>query len=124
MSQLVEDGWDSLKIITSEELVDAIVQVLKINNSLPGIEKYSNEEIWEAVEKKHSESESKTVEFSDLKSPEWDVLTKPNPPTDFPHFLSERTTVPSRYAGVLEEVLLMKTQGGECSDRFHSSGSS
>lgn len=108
LSQLVEDGWDSLKIITSEELVDAIVQVLKINNSLPGIEKYSNEEIWEAVEKKHSESESKTVEFSDLKSPEWDVLTKPNPPTDFPHFLSERTTVPSRYAGVLEEVLLMK----------------
>lgn len=108
LSQIIDDGWGSLNKITQAEQVELVVDVLKTANVLPGIERFTNDEIWAAIEKKRSGNNRANVHFSDLKSPEWEVLTKPNPPTDLPHFLSEKTDVPQRYSSVVEEVLLLK----------------
>jgi len=108
LSQIVDDGWGSLDNIKQEDQVELVVNILNSTNALPGIERFSKEEIWEAIEKKRSGASRVNFHFSDLKSPEWEVLTKPNPPTDFPHFLSEKTDIPPRYDSVIEEVLLMK----------------
>ena len=44
----------------------------------------------------------------DIKGPEWDVLTDPNPPSDWPHFLSTKAGVPDGFQEELEEVLLLE----------------
>jgi hypothetical protein len=48
------------------------------------------------------------VSEADIKTPEWEVLTAPTPPTDWPHFLSRKTEVPSAYEHVLDSVLLLE----------------
>ena len=48
------------------------------------------------------------VSEGDIKGPEWDVLISPNPPTDWPHFLSSKVNKPQTYSNVLDSVLLLE----------------
>jgi len=76
---------------------------------LPGIENFEPAALWTVVEKrKAGEINDTAVDSDDIKRPEWAVLTHPNPPTDWPHFLSEQVESPARYAPVIERVLLLK----------------
>ena len=51
---------------------------------------------------------TETTSEDDIKRPEWTVLTHPTPPTDWPHFLSEKVPSPQDYSGPIREVLLLK----------------
>ena len=108
ITQLVMDDWDSFEDLESAADVKITVKLLKKKGLLPGIEKYAPEEIWKVIEKKKSGVLEEIVSEADIKGPEWAVLTNPNPPTDYPHFMSTPIEPPNKYLKWLSGVLLLE----------------
>ena len=109
LSQIVEDGWEDFSDVESTTELKGLLKAFKKRGILPGIDRYEVEEVWEAIEeKRNGASGGQTVSEGDVKLPEWAVLTHPNPPSDWPHFLSEMILPPSRYSSTVESVLLLK----------------
>ena len=106
--QLVQDGWDNFVDAESVVEVKAIIKTLVKNAILPGINEYTPDEVWAVVEAIQNGDIDNTVSQDDIKGPEWDVFIEPNPPTEWPHFLSEGTDVPSSYKKQIANVLLLK----------------
>lgn len=107
IAQLVKDGWDYFEELESAAEVAVTVKTLKKTGALPGIDKYSPEAIWVAIESlKKGEAESLTN--VDIKGPEWEVLIDPNPPTDWPHFMSKTVAVPTGLEKRVSGVLLLE----------------
>lgn len=108
LSQLILDGWNYFVDADSVEEVKIIVKTLTKANSLPGIDKYQADEIWLAVQDRKDGNAAEIVSEGDIKGPEWDVLISPNPPTDWPHFLSSKVARPEAYKDVLDSILLLE----------------
>ena len=109
LQQLISDHWDLLKNAPSLEVFKFMVQAWSAAHSIPGLDKWTPEVIWQAMEehKKGNTGTASTVKENDLKTPEWEVLCQPNPPTDWPHFHSTKTPVSTKYEKVVESVLLL-----------------
>jgi hypothetical protein len=109
LAQLVLAGWDFFEDVESAIEVKIIVKTLVKSGQLAGIEKYTSEEIWDAIEGKRSgNQEESDVSEEDIKIPEWEVLTNPNPPTDWPYFLSRKEVPPQSYTHIFDDVLLLE----------------
>jgi hypothetical protein len=108
LSQLILDGWDYFNDSESVDEVKVVVKTLTKANSLPGIDKYTAEAIWAAIQERKDGKASEIISEGDIKGPEWDVLTSPNPPTDWPHFLSSEADVPSGFSNIFHSVLLLE----------------
>lgn len=109
LSQIVEDGWADFTNVESEAELRGLLKGFKARGVLPGIERCKVEDIWKAIEDKRNRSGGEqAVSEGDMKLPEWAVLTHPSPPTDWPHFLSERIAAPAKHSSVLNGVLLLK----------------
>lgn len=106
VAQLVADGWKFFERAGSPADVKSVVETLKIAGLLPGIEKYTPEQIWAAIQV-HRGGEAE-VDTDDLKGPEWDALTADDPPTDYPHFMSKKVAVPAGFTNVISRVLLLE----------------
>jgi hypothetical protein len=106
--QLLQDGWSYFADLDSEAGVAITVKTLKTASLLAGIEKYAVAEIWEAVQAIKNGTAQTGVTEEDIKAPEWKVLTNPNPPTDWPHFLSKTTNVPNGFTQQVAGVLLLE----------------
>jgi len=106
--QLVQDGWDYLKDAESVLEVKITIRTLSKTSSLPGIDQYSADEVWAVIDAINKGEIGDTVTQEDIKGPEWEVFIEPNPPTDWPHFLSEATSVPTKYKKQISNVLLLK----------------
>ena len=80
LAQLVADGWTFFEDVSSAPKCQFVVRTLKKTAQLPGIEQFTDEQIWAAIET-HRDGGA-NVEQSDLKGPEWKVLTAATrPPT-------------------------------------------
>lgn len=108
ITQLVQDGWDYFMDLTSEAEVAVTVKTLKKTGALPGIDKHPANAIWEIVQAIKAGNVGTGVSDADIKQPEWEVLTDPNPPTDWPHFLSKPVQVPKAYESKIASVLLLE----------------
>lgn len=105
LSQLIADGWAFFEDVESEAELNGTLKTLKKSAQLPGIEAFTSAEVWCGIEA-HRTGTSE-VEQSDLKGPEWDVLTALNPPTDYPHFMSTKVAAPAGFeASVVRGLLL------------------
>ena len=82
------------------------MKTLKKSAQLPGIEGFDGDQVWAAIEA-HRKGSSDDQEF-DLKGPEWDVLTAPTPPTDYPFFMSKAVDVPPGFESYVTKVLLLE----------------
>jgi hypothetical protein len=109
LTQLILDGWEDFADVESVEELKGVIKTLKRRGSLLGIDAYEPEQVWQAIQdKREGKSERTTVSESDIKGPEWEVLTDTNPPTDWPHFMSRKTEVPADYSGAFDTVLLLE----------------
>ncbi len=109
LTQLILDGWEDFVDVESVEELKGVIKTLKRRGNLPGIDQYEPEQVWQAIQDKHEgKLASSIVSEADIKTPEWEVLTAPTPPTDWPHFLSRSTEVPSAYEHLLNSVLLLE----------------
>jgi hypothetical protein len=108
LSQLVQDGWEFFEDIESETEVSMTVKTLKKAGALPGVDKYPPSSIWSAIEVYRAGGEQDVVGETDIKGPEWDVLTEANPPTDYPHFMSKKVGTPPGFKTYISRVLLLE----------------
>lgn len=107
LGQLIHDGWAVFQGVTSEAMVPIVVQTLKVTGGLPGIEKHSASGIWSAIEAHRNGGGQEAVGESDIKGPEWKVLTAVNPPADYPHFMSKKVATPPGFEKQVRRVLLL-----------------
>lgn len=108
LEQLVSDGWDYFEDVESEVEAGFVVKTLKKSNMLPGIEKHEASEIWKIVEAKRRGDGIDYATEEDIKRPEWDMLTMPEPPKDWPHFLAKDAGKPKGYEKFFSTVLQME----------------
>jgi hypothetical protein len=108
IAQLVQDGWDYFSDLESEAEVEVTVRTLKKTGALSGIEKHSSKAIWDVIQARKSGGGLGPVTEADIKGPEWEVLTDPNPPTDWPHFLSKPVETPKEFEKKIASVLLLE----------------
>lgn len=93
LGRLVDDHWAVLEKATSLDVLKAFRMI----GQLKDLSKYSDDQIWESIQKKNSGADEETLDADDLKSPEWKVFSNPakaqesrtfklrpvEPPTDF-----------------------------------------
>ena len=106
LAQLVADGWTFFEDVESAVEAAAVVKTLKKSAQLPGIEAFDGDKVWSAIEA-HRNGSSDDQGF-DLKGPEWEVLTAPTPPTDYPFFMSKKVDVPTGFDTYVTRVLLLE----------------
>lgn len=106
LAQLVADGWIFFEDIDSASEVAAVVKTLKKTAQLPGVERFTEEQIWSAIESHRNGGVD--AEPRDLKGPEWDVLTSDDPPIDYPHFMSKKVEVPPEFTSSIASILLLE----------------
>ena len=106
LAQLVADGWTFFEDVESPVEAAAVVKTLKKSAQLPGIEAFTGDQVWEAIQAHRGG----TVGDGDLdlKGPEWDVLTSPTPPSDYPYFMSKSAEVPAGFEPYFSRVLLLE----------------
>jgi len=104
----IEEGWqDFVDIDSLDELKGTLKTFIK-RGILPGIENYDAKDIWQAIEDKREGNVQTEVLEKDIKKPEWEVLIADNPPTDWPHFMSRKVSVPENYQDRIHEVLVLE----------------
>lgn len=108
ISDLVNEGWRFFEKAKSADHVELIIETLTLSGGLPGINKFTPETVWAAIETRRSGGAQETVEEADIKGPEWDVLTETNPPTDYPHFMSKKVGTPAGLEKHISRVLLLE----------------
>ncbi len=109
LAQLIFDGWEYFSDAESADEIKVIVKTLVKSGSLPGIDKWDHRDIWKAVEdRKEGKTGTTVISEGDIKEPEWNVLISDNPPTNWPHFLSNKTETPAGYQDRLASVLLLE----------------
>lgn len=106
LAQLVADGWTFFEDVESAVEAAAVVKTLKKSAQLPGIEAFDGDQVWAAIEAHRSGSGDE--QGFDLKGPEWEVLTAPTPPTDYPFFMSKEVNVPTGFEPYVARVLLLE----------------
>jgi hypothetical protein len=100
LGQLVEMNWAELDECESDRDVKMKRKLLR------GLATYSEEEIWKAVEKKKSASAEEPDEYPDLKRPEWQVFSNPDPSRNNRHFKLRVVPPPTDYRRALAKVVL------------------
>jgi len=109
LSQLVLDGWEYFSDVESAEELKVVIKTLVKSGSLPGIERFDVGNLWRCVqERQEGKGDDTVVTEGDLKIPEWEVLTAPIPPTDWPQFMSRSESPPTGYTGKIAGVLLLE----------------
>ena len=106
LAQIVADNWKALSTINESSHVDIILPALIAGGQIPGIERYDYDKIWEAIENHRNGGAG--VEQSDLKAPEWEIMTEEDPPKDYPFFMSSKAEVPKDFVRDLERVLRLE----------------
>ncbi len=108
VSQLVRDGWNYFGEAASEAEVAVVAKTLKMTGTLPGIDKHSSAAIWGALEAMRTDEAPAPVSEAEIRDPEWEILTDPSPPADWPHFLSKPADVPAGFENRIAGVLLLE----------------
>ncbi|BCM86306.1 DUF1998 domain-containing protein [Methylobacterium indicum] len=104
VTQLVADGWTFFEEVASELEAGIVAKTLKKSGQLPGVDGVTSQELWKAIED-HRNGRAEVAQ-SDLKGPEWEVLTAAHPPTDYPHFMSKEVAAPTGFAALTRVLLL------------------
>lgn len=104
LDQLVQEHWSILEKITSRD----IVNFARETSQLRAFTQYNNDEIWEAIERKRSQSGDSEVQAETLKSPEWDVFSTPDSSLNSTDFQLTPVEPPSRYSSLMEQVVLVE----------------
>lgn len=108
VAQLVADGWKYFEDAESEAEVKVTLKTLIKTASLPGIEVHTPEAIWKCVQARKAPDAVPVVAETDIRRPEWEVLTNPVAPNNWPNFMTSKAGVPGAYADKIDEVLLLE----------------
>ena len=100
LPQLVEEKWVTLQHVTSTEVLAAF----RVVGNLRGFEEYDDATVWRAIENKRSGAGSE-VENADLKEPEWQVFSAPDPTRNSADFELTPVAAPVGFEAFFEKVV-------------------
>ncbi len=84
LDQVIVNGWEVFKQLDSIEELGGVVKMALGNSLLAGIDKFTVADIWQAIQaKKTGTSTESVITDSDIKTPEWKVLTASEPVRSF-----------------------------------------
>lgn len=104
LDQLVEKYWGVLK----DADVPNVVSFLRKQGELRAFEKFSDDQIWRAIVARRDADQllAKTQRATDLKGPEWEVFSKPDPARNGDDFRLVAARAPKPYSSFIDEVVL------------------
>jgi hypothetical protein len=104
--QLIEENWGVLKAVTSP----AIIAFMRTVGQLGRLSQYSDESIFEAIQQyqRNLVTGNSGQSKPDLKSPEWKIFTEHESALNSEEFRLHPVPVPSQYAGVIKQVVLVE----------------
>jgi len=108
LAQLILNGWSYFQSLETLEQLKGLLIGLIAGSLLPGINKYEPDEIWNAIQERKDGCKTESLNERDIKEPEWEMLISPNPPTEWPQFLSRKVNKPSSFKDVFDSVLLLE----------------
>jgi hypothetical protein len=108
LNQIIIEHWDDFCDVEDIAELKGTIKALNKRGEAQGIEKHDPAAVWSAIEAHRNGGAPATAEESDIKGPEWDVLTQANPPTDYPHFMSKRVGTPMAFGPYVSRVLLLE----------------
>ena len=106
LRQIIDDRWELLQGVPSREVLPLVLTPLKLAGQLPGIDEFTDDETWLAIEERRHGGAGGEEDAPDLKTPEWEIFTSPTPPTDWPDFMVRRVEPPTGYDTHIPSVIL------------------
>ena len=107
--QVVTDGSKYFEDVESLKETEFVLKTLKKGGTLPGVQICEAQATWETIQAiRDGKLEQASLSEEDLKRPEWDVLTSPSPPTNWPQFSSREVEPPKAFKDILHTVLLLE----------------
>ena len=100
LGQLIESNWGDLEECESAREVKLKRKLLK------GLAAYAEERIWDAVVHRKETSGRDEENASNLRDPEWEVFSNPDPRLNSRDFKLRVVEAPRSYRSVLEKVVL------------------
>lgn len=108
LPRLVADYWDKLKQVTSMEVLKAFREFFQGQGQLARLWTHPNEAVLAAIESQRNPvASADAARPDDLKWPEWRVLSDPKPEGNSDELRLEAVPPPTRYADVLQSVVLV-----------------
>jgi hypothetical protein len=104
LAQLVAENWAVLEKAQSKEVVAAFRAI----GQLKDFGKYTDDDIWQAVEQKQQGDDQTVEEPSDLKSPEYSVFTNPASAQESRFFKLKTVDPPDDFARFFEKIVLVE----------------
>jgi hypothetical protein len=104
IDELVDRHWEALKNV--ENL--AVLVFLRKENRLPAFHEFSDAELMPAIERRRAVRPVPEIEAGDLKSPEWEVFSKPEAAPATQDFRLVPIDPPRAFAHLIEQVVLVE----------------
>ena len=104
LGRLVEENWVVLEKVTSVEVLRAFRSI----GQLKDLNKYGDEQIWAAIQKKTEGTVEETDDPDDLKSPEWRVFSDPSKAKESRSFKLRPVEPPAEYAAYFDKIVLVE----------------
>ena len=105
LALLVEEHWAILQNATTPEVLEAFFNI----GQLGAFAGYSRADLWKAIQRKRTgiETEDESVK-PDLRSPEWQVLSQPDPARNSSDFRLRPVEPPAGFANRIAQVVLVE----------------
>jgi hypothetical protein len=104
LGRLVEENWGVLGKATSIDVLKAF----RLIGQLKDLSKYSDDQIWQAVQKKTDGTAEVAEDPDDLKSPEWEVFSNPANAITSRSFKLRVVEPPDDFASYFDKIVLVE----------------
>lgn len=104
LGRLIEENWVVLEKATSIEVLKAFRMI----GELRELNKYSDESVWDAIQKKITESPKEVDDPNDLKTPEWKVFSNPKEDRFNKNFKLKTVKPPEGFSKQFEKIVLVE----------------
>ncbi|MBI5527016.1 MAG: DUF1998 domain-containing protein [Deltaproteobacteria bacterium] len=103
LEKLVDDNWTLLAGVKNV----AVLEYLRGEGKLVTLREFSDSDVWRAIEERRSGGAS-TVDLTDLKTPEWTLLTERGRDAERRDFKVTEVASPPDFAACIDRVLLVE----------------
>lgn len=107
LADLIDKNWSFLQGATDKNILQILLSTFQNNGQLTDLMKYATDDIWNLIEQKKSGQAQPDAPI-DMKVPEWEVFSNPNPAANTGDFELEQTAAPVGYEQYFEKVVLVR----------------
>ncbi len=104
LGRLVEENWAVLEKATSLDVLKAFRQI----GQLKDLSKYSDDQVWAAIQQKNQGTDEEVEDPDDLKSPEWKVFSNPANAKESRTFKLRTVEPPAEFTQSFEQIVLVE----------------